>query len=147
MSQTTSSRMIHAPVEAVFDCVAHIQNFSHAVPDISKIEFLTQSRRGVGTRFRETRVMKGREATTELEVTEYDAPHRVRFVSDEGGTIWDTVFTTVAEDGGTRLEMVMDARAYKLTAKIVNPFIGRMISKAIEDDMDAVKTYCETAAE
>ena len=140
--------MVQAPVEAVFDCVAHIQNFSNAVPDISKIEFLTQSRRGVGTRFRETRVMKGREATTELEVTEYDAPHRIRLVSDEGGTIWDTVFTTIATaDGGTRLEMVMDARPYKLMAKIVNPFIGRMISKAVEEDMNAVKTYCEAAAE
>jgi uncharacterized membrane protein len=137
--------MVRAPVEAVFDCVAHIQNFSHAVPEIAKIEFLTQSRRGVGTRFRETRLMKGREATTELEVTEYDAPRRVRLVSDEGGTIWDTVFTTAEADGITRLEMVMDARPYKLMARIVNPFIGRMVSKAIEEDMDAVKRYCETA--
>lgn len=147
MSQKTSTRMVQAPVESVFDCVAHIQNFSKAVPDITKIEFLTQSRRGVGARFRETRVMKGREATTELEVTEYEAPYRVRLVSDEGGTIWDTVFTTAEADGVTRLEMVMDARPYKLAARIVNPFFGRMVSKAIEQDMDAVKAYCEAPAE
>lgn len=144
MSQTRSSRTISAPVEAVFDCVAHIENFSHAVPDIANIEFLTQSRRGVGTRFRETRVMKGRESTTELEVTEYDVPHRIRLVSDEGGTIWDTVFSTAATDEGTRLDMVMDARPHKLWSRVVNPLIGRMISKAVEEDMDAVKAYCES---
>jgi uncharacterized membrane protein len=147
MSQTRSSRTIAAPVEAVFDCVAHIENFSHAVPDIASIEFLTQSRRGVGTRFRETRVMKGRQSTTELEVTEYDVPRRIRLVSDEGGTIWDTVFTTAAVEGGTQLDMVMDARPHKVMAKFVNPFIGRMIAKAVEEDMNAVKVYCESAAE
>lgn len=145
MAQTRSSRTISAPVEAVFDCVAHIQNFSNAVPDIAKVEFLTQSRRGVGTRFRETRVMKGRESTTVLEVTEYEVPRRIRFVSDEGGTIWDTVFTTEATDEGTRLDMVMDARPHKLWARVVNPLFGRMISKAVEEDMDAVKVYCEGA--
>ena len=147
MSQTRSSRTISAPVEAVFDCVAHIQNFSNAVPDIAKVEFLTQSRRGVGTRFRETRVMKGRESTTELEVTEYDVPRRIRLVSDEGGTIWDTVFTTEATDDGTQLDMVMDARPHKLWSKIVNPLIRPMISKAVEEDMDAVKAYCERTSE
>ena len=147
MAQTQSSRTIAAPVETVFDCVAHIQNFSNAIPDISKVEFLTHSRRGVGTRFRETRVMKGRESTTELEVTEYDQPHRIRLVSDEGGTVWDTVFTTKAVDDHTQLDLVMDARPYKLWSRIVNPLFGRMISKAVEEDMDAVKAYCERGAQ
>ena len=50
------------------------------------------------TRFRETRVMKGREASTVLEVTEYESPRRIRLVSDEGGTIWDTVFTVAVKE-------------------------------------------------
>jgi hypothetical protein len=87
--------------------------------------------------------MRGREASTELEVTEYVPDERVRLVSDAGGTIWDTVFTVQADGAGTELSMVMDARPYKLTARVVNPMISRMLTKALEADMDAVKAYCE----
>ena len=87
--------------------------------------------------------MGRREATTELEVTEYEPPNRVRMVSDSGGTIWDTVFTVTADGSGSRLDMVMDARPHKLLAKLTVPLFGRMVAKAVEKDMDEVKDYCE----
>ena len=144
MARTTVRRTIQAPIERVFDTVAHIENFSKAVPHIVNVEFLSEQRKGVGTRFRETRLMGKREASTELEVTEYVENERIRLVSDQGGTIWDTVFTVQpAAQGGVELEMVMDANAYKLLARLFNPLIKGMIRKFIEKDMDAVKAYCE----
>jgi len=146
MTRTIVSRQINAPAATVFDAVAHIENFSKAVPGIVNIEFLTESRTGVGTKFKETRLMKGREATVELEVTEYEPNQRIRIVSDTHGTVWDTVFTVAENAGQTQLEMVMDANAYKLLPKLMNPLIRGMIQKAIEGDMDAVKAYCESSA-
>ncbi len=147
MTTTTVSLHVDAPVEAVFDAVAHIQNFREIVPDIIKVEFLSEQQTGVGTRFRETRMMGKREAATELEVTEYRPHERVRMVADAGGTIWDTVFTTVAAPGsGTDLTLVMEARAYKLAARMFNPLIKGMVRKAIEKDMSAVKAHCERPA-
>ncbi len=143
MAQVTVQRHIAAPVDRVFQAVAHIENFAKAVPQISNVEFLTESHVGVGTRFRETRVMHGKEASTELEVTEYEPNDRVRLVADSHGTVWDTVFTVKPANGGTDLEMVMDAKAYKLLAKLMNPLVCRMISKYVAADMDAVKAYCE----
>jgi uncharacterized membrane protein len=143
MAQHVATRTIAAPVDRVFATVAHIDRFQEAVPHITNVEFLTETRSGVGTRFRETRLMRGREASTELEVTEYVQDERVRLVSDAGGTVWDTVFTVQASGSGTELSMVMDARPYKLTALVVNPMISRMLTKALETDMDAVKAYCE----
>ncbi|MBT8402019.1 MAG: SRPBCC family protein, partial [Rhodothermia bacterium] len=92
---------IAAPVDRVFDTIAHIQNFSRAVPHIVNVEILSETQSGVGTRFRETREMRGREMTTELEITEYVKDKSVRIVSDEGGTIWDTLFTVESTNGGT----------------------------------------------
>ena len=144
MGRTTVSRTIHAPIGKVFDTVAHIENFSKAVPAIVRVEFVTEQKSGVGTRFRETRLMGKREATTELEVKEYVENERIRIVADQGGTIWDTVFTvTPAGEGAVELEMVMDANAYRFLAKLFNPLIKGMIRKFIEQDMDAVKAYCE----
>ena len=146
MTQTRTSREIEASPEVVFETVAHIENFWQAVPAITNVEFPTETKSGVGTRFRETRLMKGRAATTELEVTEYETDTRIRLVSDEGGTVWDTVFTVAPKGSGTELTMVMDARPHKLLAKVTTPLMGRMIAKAIESDMDAVKSYCEESS-
>ena len=146
MGRTTVVRTIRAPVERVFDSVAHIENFRQIVPQIVDVEFLTEKKRGVGTRFRETRLMGKRRASTELEVTEYVPNERIRLVSDQGGTVWDTTFSVKPAGEVTELKMVMDANAHKLLAKLVNPLIQGMIQKAIESDLDAVKAHCESAA-
>ena len=146
MPEVRTSRTIAAPVDRVFDIIAHIESFSEALPHIVRVEFLGEHRRGVGTRFRETRLMKGREASTELEVTEYVENDRVRLVADSHGTVWDTVFTVRAVDGGTELGMVMEARARSLVARLANRLVMGMVTKAVESDMDAVKAYCEGAA-
>ncbi len=139
----TSKRTIKAPIDLVFDTVSHIENFSQAIPHITNVEFLTEAKTGVGTRFRETRLMNGREAETELEVTEYAENQHVRLVSDSHGTVWDTVFTVEKQVDNVELKMVMEATSYKITAKVMNYFIKGMVQKALEEDMDAVKSYCE----
>ncbi len=137
---------IAAPVDRVFDTIAHIQNYSKAVPHIVKVEILSETQSGVGTRFRETREMRGREMTTELEVTEYVKDESIRIVSDEGGTVWDTLFTVEPANGATRLTLSMDARPYKTLPKLIVPLMSRFLKKAVMRDMEAVKTYCEKDA-
>ena len=97
--------------------IADVEQFSQAVPGILRVEFLTDVKSGVGARFRETRMMMGREASTELEVTEYAENEHVRLVSEAGGTLWDTVFTTVSDGEGTALKMVMDAQPQSASAR------------------------------
>ena len=145
MSRTIVTRRIEAPVDRVFETVADIGNFSKAISRIVNVEFMSEQRLGVGTRFKETRLMNGREAVVELEVTEFVRDDHVRLVSDTHGTVWDTVFRVSDVGGATELVMTMDANAYKLLPKLMNPLIKGMIKKAIETDMDSVKTFCETA--
>ena len=145
MSRITVKRSIAAPVERVFRTVADIREFSQALPHVVRFEFLTDEKIDVGTRFRETRVMNDKEITTELEVTEYVENDHVRFVADSNGTIWDTVFTVRAAQDGAELEMIMDARAYKLLPKLMYPLIKGMVAKAVGRDMDLVKEHCEQA--
>ena len=147
MPNVTVTRSIDASVDVVFRTVAHVEQFSQAVPGILRVEFLSEVKSGVGARFRETRMMMGREASTELEVTEYVENERVRIVSEAGGALWDTVFTVAADGEGTALKMVMDARPQTLSARMTVPLILGTVQKAVEEDMDAVKSFCERPAE
>lgn len=143
MSRITSTRFINAPLDLVFKTVADIQNFSKAIPNIVDVEFLSDQKSGVGTCFRETREMNGREASTELEVTEYKENDHIRLVADSHGTVWDSVFRVEETADGTKLTLVMDANAYKLLPKLMNPIMKYFIKKELDKDMDAVKSYCE----
>lgn len=145
MSKTTVRRTINAPADFVFRTVAEIDNYSKAIPHIINVEFLSDVRNGAGSRFRETRLMMGREASTILEVTEYVENERVRLVSDEGGTIWDSVFTVRPANGGTELMLVMDAAPYTFKSKILVPIMKFVIRMGLVKDMNAVKEYCESS--
>lgn len=145
MSRTTVRITIDAPVDFVFRTVSEIENYSKAIPHIVNVEFLSDVRSGVGSRFRETRLMMGREASTVLEVTEYVENERVRLVSDEGGTVWDSVFAVRPIDGRTELTLVMDAAPYTFKSRILVPIMKLVIRMGLVKDMDAVKEYCESS--
>ena len=144
MGQTSVSRRIRASQQSVFEAISRAENIAAIVADITHVEFLSEQMFGLGTRFIETRSMGKREAKTTLEVTEFVPDQRVRYVADTGGTIWDTIYRVVpVGQEEVELSLVMEARAYKLMAKLVNPLIKGMIARVIEKDMDAVKAHCE----
>ena len=143
MRTIETTRMIAAPIEEVFAAISGPEGFSKAVPHIKEIEFLTDQKTGAGTRFRETRIMNGREATVELEVAELVENERVRMVSDAGGTVWDSVFTLKEKGDQVEMRMAMEAKPHKLMARIMNPLIRSMVVKGVEADMDHIKQYCE----
>ena len=147
MATVNVTRRIDAPADVVFRTVAHIEQFSEAVPHILRVEFLSEVKSGIGARFRETRLMMGQEASTELEVTDYVENERVRIVSEAGGAVWDTVFTVAPDGQGTELKMVMDAQPRTMSARMTMPLIMGTVRKAVEQDMDAVKAYCERPAQ
>lgn len=144
MTPIIVTRIINEAIEVVFATISDIRQLSKALPHVVKFEYLSVVNRGVGTQFRETRLMKGKEATTEVEITEYVENERVRMVADSRGTVWDTVFTVTSENGCTTLTARMAARSDKLFSRVMNPLIRGMIAKAVERDMDLVKSYCES---
>ena len=143
MKPIIATRTIRAPLELVFRTVSDIRNFSQAVPHITNVEFLSDQHHGAGTRFKETRTMKGREHTVELSVTEYVDNESVRMVSDAGGTIWDSLFEVSEQNDAVELKLQMDVRPYTLPARLMNFLIRGMVVKGVESDMDAVKEFCE----
>lgn len=144
MGTISLTTTIEAPLEKVFHTVADIRNFSKAVPDIVDVEMLSEVTSGEGARFREKRVINGREAATELEVTDYVENERIRLVADSHGTVWDSVFTVSESNGHTELTLVMEAKPYKLLSRLMNLLMKGTMTKALRKDMEAVKRYCES---
>ena len=144
MSRVTISKSIGAPVEKVWSIISDVEGLPEREEAVEKIEFLTGQRTGPGTRFRETRSMGSRSVDTELEITESVPNESIRFISDTGGTVWDTVYRCHPEGQATRLEIDMDARPQKLRARLMLFLIMPMVRKGMSKHLDALKTYCES---
>ncbi len=136
-------RTIDASPDRVFRTVADPEEFHRAIPDGVKVEYLTTQRSGVGTKFRATRMNRGKPATFDQEVIEYDPGRHIRMDNTTHGTLWAGRFDVAEKNGQSLLTLTMDSQADRWLARLTTRLIAPMVQKALEKDMDAVKDYCE----
>jgi hypothetical protein len=143
----TLTRHVAAPPEKVFAVASDFRNAAGRLRGITKMELLTDGPVGVGTRFRETRVMFGREATETMTVTAFDPPRGYALGAESCGCRYHIEFRFTPKDGGTDLEMRFEGRPLTLVAKVLGFLMGPMISKNCakesEKDLDDLKAAAE----
>jgi hypothetical protein len=144
------SKVINAPVEQVFDVFSDIEQIEHRVPGIIKSEILSEVTSGIGTRWRETREMFGREAVEEMEISAFAPNQSYEVIAESGGAAYHTIYTFTSEGDGTNVALVFSATPKNLFSKLMSPlgylFKG-VVRKAFEADMESLKKVCETQPE
>ena len=68
-----SSTFVGAPPHSVFGAFTDLENAAERIEDVVSLEKLTDGPMGVGTGFREARIMLRRAATEEPEVTAFES--------------------------------------------------------------------------
>lgn len=135
-------RFIAAPRDACFEVAADFENAAHTVEDITKVEMLTDGPVSVGTRFRETRVMMGREATEEMEVTFFEPSKRYVLGAKSCGTRFESELRFEDHGSGTNAIMTIAAEAETIRAKVLGfvmrPMMKRVMMRCIAKDLDDV---------
>jgi carbon monoxide dehydrogenase subunit G len=143
------SRTIQAPASTVFQHATNVEKWAEVVPAIQRIEMLTPGPVQVGTRFRETRTMMGREATEEMEFLVLDEPNRYVLGAESHGSRYRTEFVLTPDGDGTKLTMSFGAEPLTFLAKIMSvlmkPFVGKM-AEMCGKDLDAIKAHIESSA-
>lgn len=96
MGQIAFSRKVNAPIDAVFERLTNIPDVPKHIPGIKRVEMLTSGPVGKGTKFRETRVMFGKEATETMEVMDFQPPKSVTIGATSCGSEFrsDTIWTS-----------------------------------------------------
>ncbi|MXX76309.1 MAG: hypothetical protein F4210_12135 [Holophagales bacterium] len=143
MKPTESSVTINASLETVFRAVSDLGHFAKAVPQIDRIEILSDTAAGVGTRFRETRLVGGRETASELQVAELVEDEKVRYVSDTFGTRWNSTFTVASAGERTRLTMTIEGRPHTLLSRLAAPLMRFLTERGVVADLTGIKAYAE----
>jgi uncharacterized protein YndB with AHSA1/START domain len=146
-----SETYIEARPERVFATMTDVDGFRHWMQGFVGAEKLTEGPVGVGTEWRETRKMFGREASEVFEVTAYEAPSRLglrvdgtRGSSRKGEYRFEYVL--VPEGTGTRLGMSGEVDMPGLLGRLMSRLFVGTFKKACDKDLTAMKQHAEQQA-
>jgi uncharacterized membrane protein len=146
MGAVTCSVRIAAPVPRVFALATDLVQMPQRIADIKRVEVLTPGPVGVGTRFRETRMMFGKEATEEMSFSVFEPDRAYTITCQSCGAVYVSAFEFVHEAGGTRVDMCFDARPVTLMARVMAPlafFARGMVRRCVQRDLEALKRAAE----
>ena len=149
MGQFVVSRTMAAAPSVVFERFADLRNAAKHIDAITRLEVLTDGPIGVGTRFRETRVMFKKEHTEEMEIVEFTKDKSYTVRCDSCGARYETqIRFDATPDGGTRVAMHMSWQALTFFAKLMSP-LGRLMAgtmrKCLTQDMDDLAKVIENS--
>jgi len=138
---------INADQARTFALFTDFKNAAANIRGIKHIEVITDGPVGVGTRFRETRTMFGKDAVETMEVTAMDPPRSYSVGCGSCGARFDTTFHFTPDNDGTRVDVNMNAVPTSLFAKIMSPVMGLMMAgtmrKCFENDLADLKAVAE----
>ena len=142
------SKTFDAPQADVWAVLTDLEHAPQRVSAIKRLEILTDGPVGKGTRFRETRIMMKREATEEMEITEWNPSSSYAVECESCGAHFRSVISCKpAPDGGTIVEMTMTTKPITFLAKLMSP-LGKLMAgacaKAFEQDLEELKRAAES---
>lgn len=142
MSGFAMSEWIARPPQRIFDFITDSNNAPKIVPSVKSSVKLTEGPPQVGTRYRETRLMNGKEQHADLEVTEYAAPERyaMQNVTDGIETVYR--YQLYPERDGTRIDLVCELKAAGLK-KLMLPLVAFILKKEDGSHLQTLKKLME----
>ncbi|MEU9660258.1 SRPBCC family protein [Streptomyces chartreusis] len=144
-------RRIAAGQGSVWESLTDLRGMVHVLSGVSGVEVLTEGAFGVGTRWRETRRMFGKEATEEMWVTLCEPPERYVVEAQSHGTHYVSEWALRAEGpSATTVRMtftgVTSGGVAGVLAKLLGNLGSRAVAKAIAKDLDDIAAAVEGRA-
>lgn len=135
----TLTKTFPAPVAETFALFTDLENLPGRVTDITKVEVLTPGPVGLGTRYKETRVVFKRAATETFAFTAFEPGRRYEVTAASCGAEYRTDFRFTPAGAGTRVDVTFAVRGVSLFAKLMRPLAGLMMGmmkKCVVRDLD-----------
>lgn len=151
MAAVSVSQDIAADPAVVWSIVVGMDRWVEVVEAIEAVERLDSGDAfGPGTSWRETRTMFGRQATEDMEVTEFEDGVRYATVAESHGSTYRSEMRVDPTVDGTRLSMTFRAEPHSVVAKIASATLGRLFigatRKALAKDLADIAASAESAS-
>lgn len=148
ISTVVVERLIQAPPGRVWETMTDLAAWESVLSGVERVEVLSPGGFGVGTRWRETRRMFGKEATEEMWVTACEPAERYMVEAESHGTRYISelrLLTAGPETTTVRMSFtaVPPGGVKGLLAKAAGALGARAVRQAITRDLDDVARAVE----
>lgn len=139
---------INASREAVWSVITDIEHAEQNIEDIVSVEVVEKPETGiVGLKWKETRVMFGKEVTETMWITEAEENSYYVTRAENHGAIYSTRLEISGNDGNVELSMEFGAQTVTIGAKIMYLLTAWMMKKsmvkALQKDLQDIKAVAE----
>ena len=150
MARFTIGKHVEATREEVFAVASDFKHAAENICGIERLEVLGDGTVGTGTRFRETRVMFGKESTEEMEITAFDPPKGYTVEADTCGAHYRAEYRFISDIAGTHMRISFETQPVTMVAKLMSPLALLMMGpmkKCIDADLEDIKRVAEAKAQ
>lgn len=142
MAGFNMSEWVARPPKEVFDFITASENAPKIVNSVTSMVKLTDGPIGVGTRYRETRLMHGREQQAELEIVAFEPARKYAMQNVTDGIETTYRYNFQPERDGTRIDLVCEVKASGIK-KLMLPLVAAILKKEDGDHLQRVKKVLE----
>jgi carbon monoxide dehydrogenase subunit G len=146
MATVTVSNHVEAPVEQVFKVFTDIEHGPEHVSGIKKVEMLTPGVVHLGSRWRETREVLGRDDSAEMEITAFERNKTYTITHHKAGVRVDTTFYFEPEGTGTKVSVEFDLDGGGVPPGLLAPLgwaIEGKVQRVLSHDLADLKQSVE----
>ncbi|SFS14180.1 Carbon monoxide dehydrogenase subunit G [Microbacterium sp. cf046] len=138
------SEHIARPPEEVFAVISDPTRATAFLDNITESRKLTEGPIGVGTTFRETRVVSGKEASADLLVTAHEPNSHVGISTEAEGITVLYDYRLTPESEGTRITWTCSLGARGLR-RMMLPMVAAIMKKEDGDHLQRLKIHIESS--
>lgn len=152
--ETEVAKRTSATPQAVWRVMTDIEGSQDVLTGVTEIERLDDGDDfGVGLRWRETRVLFGKKASEEMEVTAVDEGRSYTVEADSDGVHYRSFMSVEPDGAGARIRMTFAGEQtgkVGLLGRVVAKTAGRAIEKAtrkaLQQDLDDIAAAAEASS-
>lgn len=139
------SEFIARPQREVFATISDPREAIGFLDNITASVKLTDGPIGLGTTFRETRLVGGKESSADLVITDFDPDSRVGIGVEAEGITVTYRYRLTPEGHGTRVDWACELEAGGLR-KMMLPMVASIMKKEDGDHLQRLKAHLERRA-
>jgi uncharacterized protein YndB with AHSA1/START domain len=147
--ELTVKRVIHASPDEVWAVLSDLEHAPETLRGVTRVEVLEGAGYEVGTRWRETRRIFGKEETQTMEVAECDPPRSTTVTSRSAGVEYRSVFTLEPAEAGTLATICFGAShpdpnlLQRLTATLFGHVGAAVTTRLLNQDLADIAARAE----
>ncbi|MBP3039187.1 SRPBCC family protein [Bacillaceae bacterium Marseille-Q3522] len=143
MANFKASAIIHKNVAEVFAFITNPDNIPEIMPNVVKWEKVTEGAVGKGTKIKETRAIRGRSSTAEIEFIDFEQNRHFAIENSNNGlvVIYRYMFTEIPE--GTQADLKAEVKTSGVRMRLTKPIIVKMLKQEDGNQLKYLKKMLE----